>query len=273
MHFKKSNTNHSTVLHQEEVPYLTFKKLDQAGVTHGFSTRQGGVSEGIYASMNLSYNRGDEKAAVDENFRRIGQAIGFDSGKLVFSNQVHGTQIHKVTEDDCGKVMTNMDGLVTNVKGIPMYTGYADCVPLFFYDPSREVAAMAHSGWRGTVGRIGAKMIGVMETEYGCRREDIIAAVGPSICKDCYEVSEDVAEAFKKEFKEWHWEEYLEEKGDGKYQLDLWKVNETMLLGAGITREHLDVTDLCTCCNHEYLFSHRASHGKRGNLGAFIVLS
>lgn len=273
MHFKRSNNHHSMVLHQGDVPYLTFKKLDEAGVTHGFSTREGGVSEGIYASMNLSYNRGDKKEAVDENFRRIGQAIGFDSEKLVFSNQIHQTGIHKVTNDDCGNVMTNMDGLVTNVKGIPLYTGYADCVPLFFYDPSKEVVAMAHSGWRGTVGRIGAKMVGVMESDYGCDREDIIAAVGPSICKECYEVSEDVAKIFQEEFKECSSDKYLEEKGGGKYQLDLWKVNEMILLEAGILKKHLDVTDICTCCNHDYLFSHRASHGKRGNLGAFIVLS
>ena len=272
MHFKKSNQTHSTVLHQGEVPYITFKKLDKAGVTHGFSTRIGGVSKGIFSSLNLSYTRGDDKNAVDENFRRIGKAIGFDSQKLVFSNQIHETSIHKVTEEDCGKVMTHMDGLVTNIKGIPMYTSYADCVPLFFFDPIKEVAAMAHSGWRGTVGRIGAKMVSVMEKDYGCERKDIIAAVGPSICQDCYEISEDVAIEFKKEFKECPWEDYLIDKGNGKYQLDLWKVNEIILLEAGILKEHLDVTDICTCCNSELLFSHRASHGKRGNLGAFIVL-
>lgn len=109
MHFKKSNQNHSTVLHDGKVPYLTFRKLDQAGAVHGFSTRMGGVSKGIFATMNLSYHRGDDKEAVDENFRRIGEAIGFDPKKLVFSNQIHETRICKVTEKDCGKTMTNMD--------------------------------------------------------------------------------------------------------------------------------------------------------------------
>lgn len=272
MHFKKSNENHSTVLHEGEVPYLTFKKLDQAGVIHGFSTRMGGVSKGIFASMNLSYTRGDDKAAVDENFRRIGKAIGFDSKKLVFSNQIHETKIHKATKEDCGKVMTNMDGLVTNEKEVPLYTGYADCVPLFFYDPVKEVVALAHSGWRGTAGRIGAKMIDVMEKGYGCSKKDIVAAIGPSICRDCYEVSEDVADVFREEMQGHQPEEYMDDKGNGKYQLDLWKINEIILLEAGIKREHLDITDVCTCCNSKYLFSHRASHGKRGNLGAFIVL-
>ena len=239
MHFKKSNDNQSTILHEGSVPYLTFKKLDQAGVRHGFSTRMGGVSEGMFSTLNLSYNRGDKKEAVDENFRRISEAIGFDHTKLVFSNQIHETRIHKVTKEDCGKVMKDMDGLATNEQGIPLYTGYADCVPLFFYDPVEKAAALAHSGWRGTVGRIGAKMVQFLENEYGSKKENIIAAIGPSICRSCYEVSE---------------------------------ANEIILTEAGIRPENLDITDICTCCNPDLLFSHRASHGKRGNLAAFIVL-
>lgn len=272
MHFKKSNENHSTKLHEGKVPYLTFNKLCRAGVIHGFSTREGGVSKGMFSSLNLSYTRGDDEAAVNENFRRIGEAVGFDHTKLVFSNQVHGTRIKRVGEDDCGKVMTGMDGLVTDVPGVPLYTGYADCVPLFFFDPEKKVAALAHSGWKGTVGRIGAKMVKVMEDGYGCRAKDIVAAVGPSICRDCYEVSGDVAKQFIKEFSDRRKEEFLDDKGNGKYQLDLWKANEIILTEAGILPEHLDITDLCTCCNSDVLFSHRATKGRRGNLGAFIML-
>lgn len=272
MHFKKSNNNRSTVLHEGEVPYLTFRKLDQAGVRHGFSTRMGGVSEGIYSSMNLSYARGDDEASVHENFCRIGHAIGFDEKKLVFSNQIHDTQIRRVGEEDCGKVMTGMDGLVTDVPGVPLYTGYADCVPLFFFDPIKKVAALAHSGWKGTVGRIGEKMVKIMKDGYGCRTEDIVASIGPSICRDCYEVSQDVAWQFIREFSGHQEEEILDRKENGKYQLDLWKANEIILEEAGILKKNLDITDLCTCCNSEYLFSHRATKGKRGNLGAFIVL-
>ena len=152
MHFKKSNDNQSTILHEGSVPYLTFKKLDQAGVRHGFSTRMGGVSEGMFSTLNLSYNRGDKKEAVDENFRRISEAIGFDHTKLVFSNQIHETRIHKVTKEDCGKVMKDMDGLATNEQGIPLYTGYAVCVGLFFYDGVEKAAGLARSGWSGSVG-------------------------------------------------------------------------------------------------------------------------
>lgn len=273
LEWKKASNAQSTRLHEVEgVPFLTFPKLEEAGVTHGFSTRLGGVSEGIFASMNLSYNRGDEKASVDENYRRMGKAIGFTPDQLVFSNQVHDTKIKIVTKEDCGKVMTGMDGLMTDEKGICLVTSYADCVPLFFYDPVKGVVAVSHSGWKGTVNRMGKKTVEKMESVYGSKAEDIIAAIGPSICQKCYEISEDVAIQFADAFPEKWYDTFMVDKGNGKYQLDLWKVNEYILLDAGILREHLDITDLCTCCNPELLFSHRASKGKRGNLAGFIRL-
>lgn len=273
LEWKKASNAQSTRLHEVEgVPFLTFLKLEEAGVTHGFSTRLGGVSEGIFASMNLSYNRGDEKASVDENYRRMGKAIGFTPDQLVFSNQVHDTKIKIVTKEDCGKVMTGMDGLMTDEKGICLVTSYADCVPLFFYDPVKGVVAVSHSGWKGTVNRMGKKTVEKMESVYGSKAEDIIAAIGPSICQKCYEISEDVAIQFADAFPEEWYDTFMVDKGNGKYQLDLWKVNEYILLDAGILREHLDITDLCTCCNPELLFSHRASKGKRGNLAGFIRL-
>ncbi|OLR63836.1 hypothetical protein BHF69_03145 [Anaerostipes sp. 992a] len=273
LEWKKASNAQSTRLHEVEgVPFLTFPKLEEAGVTHGFSTRLGGVSEGIFASMNLSYNRGDEKASVDENYRRMGKAIGFTPDQLVFSNQVHDTKIKIVTKEDCGKVMTGMDGLMTDEKGICLVTSYADCVPLFFYDPVKGVVAVSHSGWKGTVNRMGKKTVEKMESVYGSKAEDIIAAIGPSICQKCYEISEDVAIQFADAFPEEWYDTFMVDKGNGKYQLDLWKVNEYILLDAGILKEHLDITDLCTCCNPELLFSHRASKGKRGNLAGFIRL-
>lgn len=270
--FIKANQNGSTILHTEKTPYLTFKKMEESGVKHGFSTRMGGVSEGIFASMNLSYHRGDHEEAVDENYRRMGDAIGFTLDQRVFSNQIHGTDIKIVSAKDKGNIMTGMDGLMTDEPGICLITSYADCVPLFFYDPVKKVIATSHSGWKGTVGRIGKKTVELMKETYGSRPEDIIAAIGPSICQNCYEISEDVAVQFEQEFpKEWY-EDFMIENGNGKYHLDLWKVNECILQDAGILREHLDTTDLCTCCNPELLFSHRASHGKRGNLAGFIML-
>ena len=164
-----------------------------------------------------------------------------------------------------------MDGLITDVPGLMLATFYADCVPLYFVDTKHRAIGLSHSGWRGTVNRMGRATLKAMAEAYGTVPEDVWCAIGPSICQDCYEVSEDVASAFAKEFSG-HECEILIEKGGGKYQLDLWKSNEIVLRDAGILPEHLAVTNLCTCCNPNLLFSHRASHGKRGNLGAFLKL-
>ena len=276
---KYANKNYSTRLVEVGgVPYFTFPLLEKEGMIHGFSTRFGGVSEGHFSSMNLSLSRGDEEAAVRENYERIGKAIGFLPERLVFSDQIHASTIHKVTRSDMGKgyispKLLGNDGLVTNEKGIPLVTFYADCVPIFFYDPIKKVIGMAHSGWRGTVARIGANMVQTMKENYGSKEEDILVVIAPSICQDCYEISEDVAKEFQKEFVEFEEKSYLRDDHNGKYHLDLWKVNESLLLEAGIKKENLAVTDICTCCNPELLFSHRASQGKRGNLAGFMMLS
>lgn len=163
--------------------------------------------------------------------------------------------------------------MITDEKNIMLATFYADCVPLFFVDAKHKAIGLAHSGWRGTVARMGLRMVEAMAREYGTKPEDLTAAIGPSICRDCYEVSEDVAEAFAKEFcKPGQNEEILTDKGNGKFLLDLWRANEIVLTEAGIAPDKIQVTDICTCCNPEYLFSHRASKGKRGNLGAFMGL-
>lgn len=256
--------------------YLTFPSFTRTQeVAHLFSTRLGGVSEGIFSSMNLSYTRGDKKEAVDENYRRIADILGCSPERFVCSDQTHTTNIRKVTEADCGKGVVipkdyqDVDGLVTDRAGIVLATFFADCVPLYFLDTRRRVIGLAHSGWRGTIGRIGKKMIDIMTADYGCKREDIIAAIGPSICADCYEVSEDVAAQFEAEFGN---AVLRAGKQSGKYQLDLWKANEEVLLQAGLIPAQIEVTDICTCCNPSLLFSHRASKGKRGNLGAFLML-
>ncbi len=263
---------------QDIVPLLYFPSLEETGIVkHCFTTRQGGVSEGIFSSLNLSFTRGDDHKAVTENFRRLAKAMDVEFEKFVFTDQTHTTNVRRITGDDAGKGLIcerdfrDVDGLITNVPGIVLSTFFADCVPLYFVDPVHRAIGMSHSGWRGTVGRMGKATLEAMAWEYGTRAEDVICAVGPSICQDCYEVSEDVAEAFRQEFAGQEGE-ILISKGNEKYQLDLWKANEIVLLEAGVMKEHLTVTDICTCCNPKSLFSHRASHGKRGNLGGFLCL-
>ena len=261
------------------VPYLSFPMFRDTGlVTDGFSTRLGGVSEGCFSSLNLSFDRGDDRAAVAENFRRMGEALGVRCEDMVLSQQTHTTNIRIVTDEDRGKGITrerdytDIDGLITNVPGICLVTTYADCVPLYFLDPVKKVIALSHSGWRGTVGKIGKKTVELMHDNFGSDPADILAAVGPSVCQDCYEVSADVTDRFKEVFDRSAWDELFYEKPDGKYQLDLWKANEKIFLEAGIRKDHIAVTNVCTHCNSGILYSHRAMGDKRGNLCAFLAL-
>ncbi len=262
-----------------EFPLLTFPALSDTGIVkHGFTTRLGGVSEGIFSTLNLSYTRGDEPEAVSENFRRTAEALGVDMDRIVCSHQTHTTNIRIVTEADAGKGVTvprdycDVDGMITNVPGLTLATFFADCVPLFFVDPVHRAIGMSHSGWKGTAARMGARTLEAMADTYGTRPEDVICAIGPSICQNCYEVSGDVAEVFAREFEGHEGEILIARDTPGKYLLDLWRSNEIVLLEAGVLPEHISVTDICTCCNPDLLFSHRASHGKRGNLGAFLCL-
>ena len=265
-------------LEESSVPLLHFKKLDETGlVKHCFTTREGGVSKDIYSTMNLSFTRGDDEKSVMENYRRIAAVMKEDITAFVCSDQTHTTNVIRVGKAERGigitkeKPYTDVDGLVTNESGVVLSTFYADCVPLFFVDTKNKAIGLSHSGWRGTVGRMGHKTLVKMKEEYGTNPEDVVAAIGPSICQSCYEVSEDVAYKFIEEFEGFE-KEILIDKGNGKYQLDLWKANEIVLLQSGIVKENLAVTNICTCCNSKLLFSHRASAGRRGNLGAFMCL-
>lgn len=279
MEFKKTTSEQILELREiEGFPMLVYPLLEQTGmVKHCFTTRQGGVSEGIFESLNLSFTRGDNKVAVEENFRRVAKALGTKYEDFVFSDQTHTTNVRRVNREDAGKGLTrergysDVDGLITNEPGLVLSTFYADCVPLYFVDPVHRAIGLSHSGWRGTVERMGKVTLEAMEAEFDTRPEEVICAIGPSICQSCYEISEDVAAQFKREFCGQE-EEILLDKGNGKYQLDLWRANELILLEAGVTPEHLAVTNICTCCNDKLLFSHRASQGKRGNLGAFLSI-
>lgn len=261
------------------VTYLAFPALEALSlVSHGFSTRLGGVSEGIYSTMNFTFTRGDNRSHVMENYRRMAGVLDVDVEKMVLSYQTHTTNVRIVTEADEGKGIVrerdyrDVDGLVTNVPGITLVTFYADCVPLYLIDPVHRAIGLSHSGWRGTVNRMGQKTLEAMESEYGTRPSDVICCIGPSICQDCFEVGEEVAEAFGMAFSERYHRELFYRKENGKYQLDLWRANQIIFAEAGVRDEHIHTTDICTHCNPELLFSHRTAGDKRGNLAAFLCL-
>lgn len=256
-----------------DVLYLVYPLLEKTGiVNHGFSTRLGGVSRGACATMNISTTRGDDPEAVEENKKRIAKAIGVKPENMTFTHQTHTTNVTVVRPEDRGKRFPETDGMVTDVPGICLVTFYADCVPLYFVDPVKKAIGLSHSGWRGTVNKMGKVTVEKMAEVFGSAPEDIIAAIGPSICRDCYEVSEDVISVFREKFAPEFWDRLFYRKENGKYQMDLWAANLEVLKEAGVKEEHIAVTNVCTHCNPDLLFSHRATGEKRGNLSAFLAL-
>ena len=261
------------------VPYLSFAALEETGlVVNGFSTRLGGASKGKYATMNFAWNKGDDPADVLENYTRMAKALGVDRDRMVASQQTHTTNVRLVTEEDAGKGVvrerdyTDVDGLITNVPDLTLATFYADCVPLYFVDPKHKAIGLSHSGWRGTVNRMGQCTIDAMKKAFGTSPKDLITCIGPSICQDCFEVGPEVAEEFAGNFAKKYHAELFYRKENGKYQVDLWRANQIILNEAGIPKDQIHTTDICTRCNPEHLFSHRIMGTERGNLAAFLCL-
>lgn len=261
------------------VPYLVFPALEETGmVKHAFSTRLGGVSEGKFSTMNFTFTRGDNPEHVMENYRRMAEALEVDMDRMVLSWQTHTTTVRRIEAADAGKGMKkerdyqDVDGLITNVAGITLVTFYADCVPLYLLDPVNRAIGLSHSGWRGTVNRMGKATVDAMGREYGTKPEDVIACIGPSICQDCFEVGGEVVQEFRKAFDNRYWAELSYKKGSGKHQLNLWRANQIVFEEAGVRRENIHTTDICTHCNPQLLFSHRTAGNERGNLAAFLSL-
>ena len=226
--------------------------------------------------MNLSFTRGDDPCAVRENFDRFCSAVGVLADRVVVSAQEHHTTIYNATAADCGRGITrdrgyeDVDGLLTDEPGVVLCTQYADCVPLFFVDPVRRVVGTSPSGWKGTVAQIGAVTVERMCADYGCRRQDILAGIGPSIGPCCFEVDAPVYEAFAGMDL---WEErFVRRRPEEKFDIDLWAVNRRILEKAGLRPEHITATDLCTKCHADVFWSHRVTGGRRGSLAGFIAM-
>lgn len=271
-------SNINTVNHIGSLCFVTFNNLSQSGgLRHAFTTRRGGVSEGYLGEMNLSLKVGDSRERVIKNYEIICSALGIDPAHIVLSQQTHTANIRVVGKSDCGKGIfyesdfTDVDGLITAEPDVAIVTHSADCCLLAFYDPKKRVIAAAHAGWRGTVKEIGRLTAEKMQSEFGCRPGDILAAVAPSICKKCYEVDEPLYTEFSK-LGYLDLEKIFEAKPNGKYLLDLWEANRQILINAGLTPQNIEITDICTNCNPDYLHSHRASGGKRGVNGLIMEL-
>ncbi len=274
------NINSDTMtLHTGEVPFLTYNKLSELPfIRHAFSTRLGGVSQGEFTSMNLSFGRGDSDENVTENYKRLCKAAGFEYESLTASAQVHETVVRKVTAENRGvgiykpKDMLSVDALITADPGVTLVTYYADCTPVFFVDSKGRAIGLAHAGWRGTVGEISRKVVENLKAEYGVNPEDLICAVGPVVGKCCYEVSDDCAQNFVNLFGA-DSDVIIPTQKPDKFMIDLALANKLLLIKAGVKEENIVVSDLCTQCNADLLWSHRATNGKRGTMAAFMSLN
>lgn len=248
-------------------------------LVNGTSTRLGGVSTGHTASMNFCLNEFDTAENVARNRETFFEAVGIDPESVVNSRQVHKTDIAVVDEammamppGQRATLNGDIDGLTTNVAGATLACYSADCCIVTVADPVNKAVGIVHAGWRGTVGKIAAKLLDVMAERYGTDPGDVICSIAPSICRDCFEVGPDVVDAALEAFDERACEAIFAAhgNGDGKYQFDLWEANAQVLMGAGVPRESIEKPNLCTCCNPDLFFSHRASHGKRGTIMTFV---
>ncbi len=262
----------------DKTPYLTYNALNKIPfIRHAFSTRLGGVSKGVCESMNLAFGRGDDRDTVLQNYRLMCQSADFEYESLCGSVQIHEAKVKKVTKEDRGhgilrdRQWQSADALITDDKNITLVTYYADCTPVFLVDTKNHAIGLAHAGWRGTVGRIAVNTVKEMTKEFSTNPEDLICAIGPVIGKCCYEIDEACANQFKA-LGEIDNSLVLSEKPDGKYMADLALTNKLLLMSAGVKVENITVSDLCTRCNSDLLWSHRATSGNRGTMAAFMKI-
>lgn len=267
-----------TLKNKDSVPYLTYNSLSEISfINHAFSTRLGGVSTGEFTSMNMAFNRGDKPENVTENYRRLCNSAGFEFDSLTASAQDHHTVVRAITSADKGvgiykpRDMESVDALITNEKGVTIVTYYADCTPLFFVDTKTKAIGLAHAGWRGTVGRIGEKVVEKMTEIYGTNPADIVSAIGPAISVCCYEVDKPCADNFLS-LDGLDSGKFVFPKENGKYMIDLLETNRQILVSAGVKSENITISDICTNCNSELLWSHRATNGHRGTMSAFMCI-
>jgi YfiH family protein len=264
-----------------ELPYFEILSwnLKHQEVVAGFSSRRGGVGVAPFESMNLALHVNDQQSHVIENRRLLADQLGFPFEAWTCAEQVHGKQIYIVTNTDKGRgrerredAIQNMDGLITNQRGILLTAFYADCVPLYFYDPLGQVVGIAHAGWKGTALDIAGEMIRVMTNQFGSKADQILTAIGPSIGGCCYEVDSAVIDKINEKWDGPDENKAIESKQNGKFMLDLRECNRHFLLKEGILPYHIEITRRCTSCQSDLFFSHRKEKGKTGRMAAWIGL-
>ena len=271
----------------EELVYYTSPVFEKYNIKHFFASRFGGVSGGAFDSLNVSLARKDENGYTDapenvlENYKRALEIVGVNPENACAARQVHSCDVKRVTNADAGFGIiperqfengfdaTLLDKNTENVDALCVKT--ADCVPILLANLKTGSVAAVHAGWRGTVGRIGEKVVAKMTELYGTNPADIKAAIGPAISVCCYEVDYPCAEHFLN-LADLDSSKFVFEKGNGKYMVDLLETNRQILTASGVKAENITVSDVCTNCNSDLLWSHRATKGHRGTMSAFMCI-
>jgi hypothetical protein len=254
-------------------------------LTAGFTGRDGGVSSAPWESLNIALHVGDDAEDVIENRRKVAEAIGWPFEAWTCAEQVHGSSVYQVRAEERGRGRLSMtdaiagcDAIMTNVEGVLLTSFYADCVPLYYYDPENRAVALAHAGWRGTVAGIAEETIRSMKEAYGTRPENVLAAIGPSIGGCCYEVDGVVIKEIERVIGELGLDEgaaarCLMPEPAGKARIDLKEINRQIMIKAGILTSRIEITKWCTGCEVELFFSHRMEGGKTGRMASWIGIA
>ncbi|WP_042223845.1 peptidoglycan editing factor PgeF [Oceanobacillus manasiensis] len=262
---------------RKHASYLSIKKWENLlpSLTVGFSTSVGGFSKPPYQSLNMGLHVQDDQYNVIKNREQLAELLSFPLSNWVGGEQIHGTNIKIVTNDDKGSGATshttslpNIDGIITTEKGILCSAFFADCVPLFFLDPKQQLLGVAHAGWKGTVHGIAEQMINRFRS-LGSTASDILVTIGPCISKTHYEVDEQVITHIAEEFHS----NSVTAQQNGRYNLDLKQLNKDILLQSGVLRNNIGVSNYCTFEDRELFFSHRRDNGKTGRMLGFIGFS
>jgi polyphenol oxidase len=265
------------LIRKNQLVLLEFENLAQyrPKVIHAFTTREGGYSKGVFKGLNLGFLTEDFNGNVLKNHALLAKTVGFDLEDTVFSHQVHGTDVRVVTQKDLRKggqleeISVAFDGMVCREKNVILMSFFADCVPLFFYDPKKEAIGLAHAGWKGSLNGIGARMVEVLGKEFGCHPEDIEVTLGPSIGDCCFEVGQEVYALFKQAYPK---PEYYQHKTDTTVHIHLGEILKESLKTVGMTEKNIYQSGICTKCSNELFFSHRAQNNKAGRMVGLIGL-
>ena len=263
-----------------EVRLLRLERWEaHAGVTAGFTTRYGGVSAAPLQTLNTALHVGDEPQAVAANRERVAGALGWDVAAWTCAEQVHGNRVHVVTAADRGRgrldrasAVQDTDALITSEPDVLLVMYFADCVPLYFFDPAAGALGLAHAGWKGTVLDVAGETVRAMERAFGTKPADLLAAIGPSIGVCCYEVDEAVLRRVRPlaEGAEAGGRPFFIPGGDGRARLDLKEINRHLMIKAGILPSRIEMSTWCTGCRTDLFFSHRKENGATGRMMSWL---